>query len=101
MVSDSVKPSLPISVPPSPMKKEHSDWFDRLLVPDALRRHPVPQWRQALPESGSRLERFGRLLWRAYRFSQTGKRSGDLPGPAYDLMLIVLTAAFGIAWLIA
>jgi hypothetical protein len=79
------------------MKKEHMDWFHRLLVPDALRRHPTPQWRKSLPDEGSRLHRLGRLLWRAYRFSQTGRRAADLPGPGYDLVVILLAAAFGVA----
>jgi hypothetical protein len=79
--------------------QQQQDWFDR-LVPSVLRRHPVPQWRTPLPERGSRWKRFGRLLWRAYRFSQTGRKAADLPGPAYDLVLIVLASACGIAWLI-
>ncbi len=82
------------------MTEQKQDWFDRLIVPDVLREHPVPVWRQALPESGSRLRRLGRLAWRAYRFSQTGRKSADLPGPAYDMVVLVLAITSVVAWLL-
>ncbi|MDP1796580.1 MAG: hypothetical protein Q8K78_03825 [Planctomycetaceae bacterium] len=76
------------------------DWFDRLIVPDVLRPKAVPKWREPLPETGRLLQRLGRLIWRAYRFSQKTSGKKALPGPAYDAMVLVLTVAFGIAWLL-
>lgn len=75
------------------------DWFDRLRVPDALRQHPVPKWRETLPERGSFLRQLGRLVWRAYRLSLSGRRRADLPGLGFDLSLVVIAAALGVAWL--
>ncbi len=71
----------------------------KLLVPDVLRPKPVPQWQQPLEESGTRKQRFVRYLWRAYWFGQT-KRSADLPGPAFDLVVIVSTLILGVAVLV-
>ena len=71
----------------------------KLLIPDVLRPKPVPQWQQPLEESGTRKQRFVRYLWRAYWFGQP-KRSADLPGPAFDLIVVLGLFVFGVAALV-
>ncbi|MEZ5941124.1 MAG: hypothetical protein R3C18_07020 [Planctomycetaceae bacterium] len=75
------------------------DNIGKIFVPNTLRLKPIPHWQRPLAESGSRWKRFGRFLFRAYLLAQHHRRS-DLPGPAWDLMIVLVTLALAIGYVV-